>query len=61
MRVGSLVKYQTTEDRPIGLGIIIKVHEILDYYGHIRVDIYWINSEIRTTESIKLLREVLCE
>ena len=62
MRVGTLVKhYAVAEGSPIGLGIIIKVHELLDYNGHTRVDVHWLNSEsLTTTESIKVLREIKC-
>lgn len=62
MRVGSLVRhYAVAEGSPIGLGIIVKVHELLDYYGRKRVDVYWLNTEsLITTESIKILREVKC-
>lgn len=63
MQVGTLVKhYAVEEDSPIGLGIIVKVHELLDYYGHKRVDVLWLNSEsLITTENIKILREVKCK
>ena len=64
MRVGTLVKhYAVEEDNPIGLGIVVKVHELLDYYGHKRVDVYWLNLGIpqTRTESIKVLREVKCK
>jgi len=61
MRVGSLVKYYAVvEDSIIGLGIVVKVHELLDYYGHKRVDVHWINLGIKT-ESINTLVEVKCE
>ena len=64
MRVGTLVKHHATlEDSPIGLGIIVKVHELLDYYGDKRVDVYWLNlgENVIRTESIKILREVKCK
>ena len=64
MRVGTLVKhYAVAEDSPIGLGIVVKVHELLDYYGDKRVDVYWLNlgENVIRTESIKILREVVCE
>jgi len=64
MQVGTLVKhYAVSEDSPIGLGIIVKVHELLDYYGDKRVDVYWLNlgEIVIRTESIKILREVKCE
>ena len=64
MRVGTLVKhYAVAEDSPIGLGIVVKVHDLLDYYGHKRVDVYWLNLGIpqTRTESIKVLREVKCK
>ena len=64
MRVGTLVKhYAVEEDSPIGLGIVVKVHDLLDYYGHKRVDVYWLNLGIpqTRTESIKVLREVKCK
>ena len=61
MRVGTLVKYYAVvEDSIIGLGIVVKVHEMLDYYGHKRVDVYWINLGIKT-ESVKTLMEVKCK
>ena len=63
MRVGTLVKhYAVEEDSPIGLGIVVKVHELLDYYGYKRVDVLWLNSNsLITTENIKILREVKCK
>ena len=61
MRVGTLVKYYAVvEDSIIGIGIVVKVHEMLDYYGHKRVDVYWINLGIKT-ESVKTLMEVKCK
>tara|TARA_Y100000592_G_C5293658_1_gene232039 strand:+ start:327 stop:518 length:192 start_codon:yes stop_codon:yes gene_type:complete len=63
MRVGTLVKHQAvSEDSPIGLGIIVKVHDLVDYYGHKRVDVYWLNlgENVIRTESIKVLREIKC-
>tara|TARA_B100000287_G_scaffold422990_1_gene465685 strand:+ start:878 stop:1081 length:204 start_codon:yes stop_codon:yes gene_type:complete len=61
VRVGTLVRhYAVAEGSDVCLGIIIKVHDLLDYYGHKRVDVYWLNLGIppTTTESIKVLREV---
>ena len=60
MRVGTLVKhYAVAEGSPIGLGIIVKVHELLDYNGHSRVDVYWLSLGVRT-ETVRILREVKC-
>ena len=62
MRVGTLVRhYAVAEGSDVSLGIIIKVHELLDYYGNKRVDVLWLISQSSTTESIKILREVVCE
>ena len=62
MRVGTLVRhYAVAEGSDVLLGIIIKVHELLDYYGNKRVDVLWLISQSSTTESIKILREVKCK
>ena len=62
MRVGTLVRhYAVAEGSDVCLGIIIKVHELLDYYGNKRVDVLWLISQSSTTESIKILREVKCK
>ena len=62
MRVGSLVRhYAVAEGSDVLLGIVVKVHELLDYYGYRRVDVLWLNSQSPTTESIKILREVKCK
>ena len=62
MRVGTLVRhYVVAEGSDVSLCIIIKVHELLDYYGNKRVDVLWLISQSSTTESIKILREVICE
>ena len=62
MRVGTLVRhYAVAEGSDVCLGIIIKVHELLDYYGNKRVDVLWLISLSPTTESIKILREVKCK
>ena len=62
MRVGTLVRhYAVAEGSDVCLGIIIKVHELLDYYGNKRVDVLWLISQSSTTESIKVLREVKCK
>ena len=62
MRVGTLVRhYAVAEGSDVSLGIIIKVHELLDYYGNKRVDVLWFISQSSTTESIKILREVKCK
>ena len=61
MRVGTLVRHQgITDSNFCGLGIIVKVHEMLDYNGHTRVDVHWANLGIKTENRI-MLREVTCE
>ena len=62
MQVGTLVRhYAVAEGSDVLLGIVVKVHELLDYYGYKRVDVLWLNSQSPTTESIKILREVKCK
>ena len=62
MQVGTLVRhYAVAEGSDVCLGIITKVHELLDYYGNKRVDVLWLISLSSTTESIKILREVKCK
>ena len=61
MRIGTLVRYYSVaSDSVCGLGIITKVHEMLDYNGHTRVDVHWLDLGIRT-ETVRTLREVTCE
>jgi hypothetical protein len=61
MQIGSLVRHHaTTGNNVCGLGIIVKVHEMLDYNGHTRVDVHWANLGTRTEIRI-ILREVTCE
>ena len=62
MQVGTLVRhYAVAEGSDVCLGVVIKVHELLDYYGNERVDVLWLISQSSTTESIKILREVKCK
>ena len=58
MRIGSLVKH--IYPLPLGYGVVTKVHEMLDYNGHTRVDVHWANIGTRTENRI-ILREVTCE
>ena len=55
MRVGTLVRHQSP--RHCGVGVVVKVHEMLDYNGHTRVDVHWLDLGIRT-ETVRILREV---
>jgi len=57
MQVGTLVRHQSP--RHCGIGVVVKVHEMLDYSGHTRVDVYWTDLGTRT-ETVNILKEVTC-
>jgi len=60
MKIGTLVRHRSTTVSHFGIGIVVKVHEMLDYNGHTRVDVHWLDLGIRT-ETVRILREVVCE
>ena len=61
MQVGSLVRHHTiTGNKVCGFGVIVKIHESLDWNGNTRIDVHWTHLGTRTENSI-ILREVLCK
>ena len=61
MRVGSLVRHHTiTGNKVCGFGVIVKIHESLDWNGNTRIDVHWVHLGRRTENSI-ILREITCK
>mgnify|MGYP007000366786 len=48
-----------TGNKVCGLGIVVNIHEKLDWNGNRRIDVHWANLGTRTENRI-ILREVIC-
>ena len=60
MRIGSLVRHHAiTGNKVCGLGVVVSIHEKLDWNGNRRIDVHWANLGTRTENRI-ILREVIC-